>query len=82
MPMSSASVECSNTLLTDLNYSNGPHPTALIFDDNEQYGRECFTIYVKSRAQNPEWKRRFGSICFVDDEVYPPSKQRTGWRGS
>jgi hypothetical protein len=51
----------------------GPPPSAsFIFDDNEEYGAECYTLFTKVRQLNPTWKKWVRSICFVDDKTYPP----------
>lgn len=55
-----------------LNFLDWPYATGLLFDDNEEYGRECHSLYNKARNHHPDWKKKFGSICFVDDELYPP----------
>lgn len=49
-----------------------PWPTALIFDDNREYGMECYSHYSYAREVNPAWKKSFGSISFADDELYAP----------
>lgn len=49
-----------------------PYPTALILDDNREYGKECYSHYSLAREHEPSWRQSFGSIAFADDEVYPP----------
>lgn len=49
-----------------------PYPTSLIFDDNRGYGSTCYELYSNARESRPEWRKKLGSICFVDDEIYPP----------
>jgi len=52
---------------------DGPPPSvSLIFDDNEEYGAECYTLLTRTRQSNPTWNKWVRSICFVDDEKYPP----------
>jgi hypothetical protein len=48
------------------------HPIGLIFDDNREYAVKCYRMLDDIKERNPIWKKRIGSICFCDDELYEP----------
>lgn len=52
--------------------SHYPHPIGLIFDDNREYAVRCYQMLDAIKERNPIWKKRIGSICFVNDVLYEP----------
>jgi len=44
----------------------------LICDDSEEYSSECLKAYRRLVKLKPEIAKRFGMICFGDDESYSP----------
>jgi hypothetical protein len=66
-------IKCLVDSLMELDRLEGigeTHPAGLIFDDSEEYSVECYKLLSKTKFRNQEWRKRIGSICFVDDELY------------
>ena len=44
----------------------------LLCDDSEEYSSECLKVYRRFRKLEPGLASKIGSLCFVNDETYPP----------
>ena len=44
----------------------------LICDDSDEYSSECLVIYRRFRKLEPKMSQKIGSLCFVNDDTYPP----------
>lgn len=49
-----------------------PESVSLICDDDEGTATSCYKLLALLKSQYPNLKKRFPSICFADDESYPP----------
>ena len=45
---------------------------SLICDDEESQAIQCYKLLTRLKSQYPNLRKRFPSICFADDESYPP----------
>lgn len=57
--------------------ATGPHMTAtdtltLVYDDAEEYAKECLAAYRRLKQLRPDIGERIVGLCFHDDKHYPP----------
>jgi hypothetical protein len=52
--------------------NDDPATVSLICDDEEGQAIQCYKLLTSLKSQYPSVRKRFPSICFVDDESYPP----------
>jgi hypothetical protein len=52
--------------------NGNPATVSLICDDEESQAIQCYKLLTGLKSQYPNVRRVFPSICFADDESYPP----------
>ena len=58
--------------LNDINASEDERKTSLIFDDDEHYSKQCYSLLVELKKRVPRIKETIVNICFADDLNYYP----------
>jgi hypothetical protein len=54
------------------NVAGQQHTIGLIVDDEEEYSIECYRLLTKLKLRNPDMRNRLTSLCFANDNTYPP----------
>ncbi len=54
------------------NVAGQQHTIGLIVDDEEEYSIECYRLLTKLKLKNPAMRKRVTSLCFANDNFYPP----------
>lgn len=44
----------------------------LLCDDSDEYSGDCLRVYRELRKLEPSLADKIGSLCFVNDQTYPP----------
>ncbi len=70
---------CMRGILRYLEPDMPSETIGVICDDTEQFAMGCYKLMTKLKARHPEMRKRFISLCFADDEEYPPLQAADMW---